>query len=46
MLHELQSKDFDKDNALAMLNTLFPPGMQELPNARIQLVENVRKPAL
>ena len=36
MLHELQSKDFDKDNALAMLNTLFPPGMQELPNARIQ----------
>lgn len=32
MVHECQATYFVKQNALAMLNTLFPPGVQRLPH--------------
>jgi len=35
MVAELKSVPFYKPNVLAMLNTLFPPNVQELPNDRI-----------
>jgi len=37
MVHELQSEPFYKPNVLAMLNTLFPPSMKDLPNDRIDI---------
>lgn len=36
MVAELKSTPFYKPNVLAMLNTLFPPAVKELPNDRIQ----------
>ncbi|KAF7912508.1 uncharacterized protein EAF01_001529 [Botrytis porri] len=35
MLHELKAHTFYKPNALAMLNTLYPPCIRDLPNNRI-----------
>ncbi len=35
MLQQLKTIPFDKTSALAMLNTLFPPGVKDLPNDRI-----------
>lgn len=35
MLHELKAHPFYKPNALAMLNTLYPPCIRDLPNDRI-----------
>ncbi|TGO44747.1 hypothetical protein BOTNAR_0752g00010 [Botryotinia narcissicola] len=35
MLHELKAHPFYKPNALAMLNTLYPPCIRDLPNGRI-----------
>jgi hypothetical protein len=35
MIHTLKSEHFYKSDVLAMLNTLFPPGVRELPNDRI-----------
>ncbi|TGO43202.1 hypothetical protein BHYA_0002g00060 [Botrytis hyacinthi] len=35
MLHELKARPFYKPNALAMLNTLYPPCIRDLPNDRI-----------
>lgn len=35
MVHELNQPSFYKPNVLAMLNTLFPPSIEELPNSRI-----------
>ncbi|KAH6677376.1 hypothetical protein B0J14DRAFT_341158 [Halenospora varia] len=37
MVHELQATPFYKPNVLAMLNTLFPPSMKEMPNDRIDI---------
>lgn len=37
MVHELKSEPFYKPNVLAMLNTLFPPNMKDLPNERIDV---------
>ncbi|KAL3419733.1 hypothetical protein PVAG01_08231 [Phlyctema vagabunda] len=37
MVNDLQSEPYYKPNALAMLNTLFPPSIQELPNDRISV---------
>ena len=36
MVAELKFTPFYKPNVLAMLNTLFPPAVKELPNDRIQ----------
>ncbi|EDN95222.1 hypothetical protein SS1G_11098 [Sclerotinia sclerotiorum 1980 UF-70] len=35
MLHELKTLPFYKPNVIAMLNTLYPPCIRELPNNRI-----------
>lgn len=35
MIHTLQAKPFLKTDVIAMLNTLFPPSVRELPNDRI-----------
>ena len=35
MINELQCKSFYKPNVLALLNTLFPPCIRELPNDKI-----------
>lgn len=35
MIKELRSEPFYKPNVIAMLNTLFPPVVKDLPNARI-----------
>ncbi|RDW68047.1 hypothetical protein BP6252_09443 [Coleophoma cylindrospora] len=35
MINDLQIEPFYKPSAIAMLNTLFPPSIQELPNDRI-----------
>ncbi|KAH7369628.1 hypothetical protein BKA65DRAFT_355083, partial [Rhexocercosporidium sp. MPI-PUGE-AT-0058] len=35
MISILLSRDFNKADALAMLNTLFPPAIQDLPNFKI-----------
>ena len=35
MIHTLKSEYFYKSDVLAMLNTLFPPSVRELPNDRI-----------
>lgn len=37
MVHELQSEPFYKPNALAMLNTLFPPNTKDVPNDQIDV---------
>ncbi|CAG8954984.1 hypothetical protein HYFRA_00008673, partial [Hymenoscyphus fraxineus] len=37
MAHELQSTPFYKPNVLAMLNTLFPPAMKEMPNDKVDI---------
>lgn len=37
MANELQSDSFYKPNVLAMLNTLFPPSMKDMPNDRIDI---------
>ncbi|KAH8661531.1 hypothetical protein BGZ60DRAFT_530482 [Tricladium varicosporioides] len=37
MVHELQATPFYKPNVLAMLNTLFPPSLKEMPNDRIDI---------
>ncbi|QSZ33426.1 hypothetical protein DSL72_004994 [Monilinia vaccinii-corymbosi] len=37
MLHELKTEPFYKPNVLAMLNTLYPPCIKELPNDLIDL---------
>ncbi|KAG9229977.1 hypothetical protein BJ875DRAFT_357085, partial [Amylocarpus encephaloides] len=37
MVHELQSEPFYKPNVLAMLNTLFPPSMKEMPNDKVDI---------
>ncbi|KAB8293355.1 hypothetical protein EYC80_007677 [Monilinia laxa] len=42
MLHELKTKPFYKPNVLAMLNTLYPPCIKELPNNLIDL-DKLRK---
>ncbi|KAF7883950.1 hypothetical protein EAF00_011262 [Botryotinia globosa] len=42
MLHELKAHPFYKPNALAMLNTLYPPCIRDLPNDRIDR-EKLRK---
>ncbi|KAA8566188.1 hypothetical protein EYC84_008790 [Monilinia fructicola] len=42
MLHELKTKPFYKPNVLAMLNTLYPPCIKELPNSLIDL-DKLRK---
>ncbi|TGO23025.1 hypothetical protein BPAE_0146g00030 [Botrytis paeoniae] len=39
MLHELKAHPFYKPNALAMLNTLYPPCIRDLPNDRIDRVK-------
>ncbi|KAF7876669.1 hypothetical protein EAF04_001754 [Stromatinia cepivora] len=42
MLHELKTLPFYKPNVIAMLNTLYPPCIRELPNNRID-PEKLRK---
>ncbi|KAJ8063929.1 hypothetical protein OCU04_007778 [Sclerotinia nivalis] len=42
MLHELKTLPFYKPNVIAMLNTLYPPCIRELPNNRIDR-EKLRK---
>lgn len=37
MAHELQSTPFYKPNVLAMLNTLFPPAMKDMPNDKVDI---------
>jgi hypothetical protein len=37
MVNELQSEPFYKPNLLAMLNTLFPPSMKDMPNDKVNI---------
>ncbi|RDL33856.1 uncharacterized protein BP5553_08224 [Venustampulla echinocandica] len=37
MVHELQYEPFYKPNVLAMLNTLFPPSLKDMPNDRVDI---------
>ena len=37
MTSELQSEPFYKPNVLAMLNTLFPPSMKDMPNDKVDI---------
>jgi hypothetical protein len=38
MVNELRSVPFYKPNVLAMLNTLFPPSMKDMPNDKVDIV--------
>ncbi|EPE24971.1 hypothetical protein GLAREA_11552 [Glarea lozoyensis ATCC 20868] len=37
MIYELKSEPFYKPNVLAMLNTLFPPSMKDMPNDKVDI---------